>query len=1245
MFLTIIFISGLIYLFDFNHVLIEKADGYHNNHQNGSLNGDFGLDICQSSLSEYSGVGKARNVTEYGHGYFQKDDLNLQNDDNTSIIVSEDWKANEILCNISNIVDYNFPWVNETFDIEIDSSHWSNYTDRPENVTFGRYNNPEGENDSIYIKFEDAETNWNYIDSHINYTINIPRVHAPFYYWDINFKYWANTTDEIWLTGTGGAKVYFMLYVDDVLEYSYTIKPDDLGNNTLQSDFIPLFTAEQYGITLPGTISLLFGVNWGNSGIDPSGFFQLFYDNITLTLSTLPKPSDINLNITDITNSFKETKVNDVSEGNGIVTLQGTWEGGVDGKTHLFGFKSNSSGTINIDTALYVNATSSKNTQTQLEFTGTEFQVENDSITTWTTYFPVSIPGTYGTNYYFNISKPTNWNITQVINPYFKNVVNDTIGAGFGNSTLTVPNNIIINGLWKIVAESPNYFEEGKIFRKLNSIWQENASFHISDTLKINGTIKTSLIDHPEETNITLKVYYPNETLWYQEVDVQVNSDGTYEFSDILVNGNSAVSGEYSAQIIWHDRNENMTQVGFSRLKFEVIHRTSLTAVNDYFELYAGDPLLLKVNFTDLDFNEPIPFMYICYNSTYWASGTTTYQGQGIYLVDLDTSSLDLGNYYFSFNATNEYYDNVYEKDLIHLQIIAQPLKLEVPHEILTATANSYFTCQINVTGGITGVLIWPANISTDWINPYVITPHDNGTFTLNLSTYNLPNQGISEIYTILISASKTFYGATSHTMTLTINPIQTTINVDSSLINTPINEIIEVDCSFNEEGSGALINGATCSVTWPGTSSVISQAQGFIVQLNTSTLSIDTYTAILKLEKAGFETAYKSITVVVEQRNINVNTIGFQDSIQAFTGDRINIKINLTEEDSIIYIENASVYYSWGFGDGFFDYMGNGSYELNLKLPEKGEGNKKMTLTISKEEGEIYKTKVFSFIIVISERPVPNVLIWILIAGVLILIGVLSLIGIRSYVILPRKRAKESKLLARTQRYKDLMNIEAILISQRSSGLYLFIESYYSLEKYKKELLTGFINAITILSTEIVSKEDLKEPYTELRQPKSIESLIELDFKHFYFLIGDYKEVRIIFILREKASDRFKNQLEHLLLAIDLQFAEELENWNGQVKNFEKILPSIIYDYFELYYKKYFRLNSPKHIAKVKKENELNVMENRVLNTIYSIIKEKEDFYLHDVIEMVEEKNKDFVIEAIESLIEKKIIISTVRS
>jgi len=127
---------------------------------------------------------------------------------------------------------------------------------------------------------------------------------------------------------------------------------------------------------------------------------------------------------------------------------------------------------------------------------------------------------------------------------------------------------------------------------------------------------------------------------------------------------------------------------------------------------------------------------------------------------------------------------------------------------------------------------------------------------------------------------------------------------------------------------------------------------------------------------------------------------------------------------------------------------------------------------------------------------------------------------------------------------------------------------------------------------------------------------------------------------LSNRASERFKSQAQHLISSLDLQLAHEFEDWQGNLEVFEgKILP-IIEDYFELHYKDYFKLSRPKLKEFTRRERELKKMENRVKNVIESITKGDEKFYLKEIVEMIDEKNKDLVIEAIESLIEKELII-----
>jgi hypothetical protein len=366
---------------------------------------------------------------------------------------------------------------------------------------------------------------------------------------------------------------------------------------------------------------------------------------------------------------------------------------------------------------------------------------------------------------------------------------------------------------------------------------------------------------------------------------------------------------------------------------------------------------------------------------------------------------------------------------------------------------------------------------------------------------------------------------------------------------------------------------------------------------------------------------------------------MNFQGFIEAFSGDMILIKINLTESGTDILIDNATIFYSWEFGPGYFDFINNGIYELELKLPDL-TGNYRVTLIISKE-GTIYKQTEFSFNIAIKEHALPNYIFWFIIYGLLGIICIFGIIGLRTFVLLPMKRKKESELLANTQRYKDVMNIDAVFIAQRYSGLCIYSKDYYyTSEEDQNTLLTGFIQAITILSTKVAGKEESKEIPIISKDFKPIEKIIELDFKHFNFFISDYKNIRITFILKEKASEKFKSQTAQLLSDIDSELSDKLENWDGGLDEFTKIVPSLFEKNFHISYRELFKLNEIKFINRVKNEEKLSKMELRLLNVIISMTKEREEFYLENAVRSVDEKNKDKVIEALEALIELKVVI-----
>ena len=218
--------------------------------------------------------------------------------------------------------------------------------------------------------------------------------------------------------------------------------------------------------------------------------------------------------------------------------------------------------------------------------------------------------------------------------------------------------------------------------------------------------------------------------------------------------------------------------------------------------------------------------------------------------------------------------------------------------------------------------------------------------------------------------------------------------------------------------------------------------------------------------------------------------------------------------------------------------------------------------------------------------------------------------------------------------------NIQALVVIHKLSGIPLYSKSYSILEKQKKELFSGFIQAITTIGEEIIGKKSQKEE-DMINKSESVERIIELDFKYFYCLICDRGDLRTVLVLKDKASERMKEQASNFSLGLMLQLSEQIDDWDGSLDKFEQLIPPILNNYFELYYKDAFILNNVELIAEIKEKTDISKMETRILNIIYSVAKNKQEFYLEQLLEIIHEEDKNKVIDGIESLLQKDILIN----
>jgi hypothetical protein len=328
--------------------------------------------------------------------------------------------------------------------------------------------------------------------------------------------------------------------------------------------------------------------------------------------------------------------------------------------------------------------------------------------------------------------------VTNVIDPYGSDqysVVKET--AGIGNETLVIPNSIAENGRWKIIAESSNYVLNGDIWNWTGTEWQKETEFKVGDTLKINATINSTSIANFQN-------YYPNGTMWRSTTSSD-NPDvnNVVEFPSISLGANNASAGTYLAQINWTNKDNNISQFGLFELNFNVTHHTELKPeeeqTNEINNVFSGDVILIKVNYSNVDTGEGISGAYVNYTiATQGMEGDMNYQGGGVYIAEIDTTGWGSGTHAVAISANKLYYESRYNASIINIEVVSRTtLTTNSSNGLdLYYGSNGTIGIQYNVSGG-SGINV--ATIDCNWNGEYFIKENSSkdGHYILEInSTY-----------------------------------------------------------------------------------------------------------------------------------------------------------------------------------------------------------------------------------------------------------------------------------------------------------------------------------------------------------------------------------------------------------------------------------------------------------------------------------------------------------------------------
>jgi hypothetical protein len=1014
----------------------------------------------------------------------------------------------------------------------------------------------------------------------------------------------------------------------------------DLWSNT-SNLFEDIQNNQEFNIS----IGIMSGASIGYSGFDELHQQVFWFDNISLVLITLANSSQSDLNLTLSGHSLNQGE----QWGESALNISGTWD--VD-PVVLIVNTSSPSLSFEIDTILYgFHETKSKISQTTNE--GVSYEILEDGTIVWEFYHNLYMPAQYS-DFEFIIDKPENWNFISVLDPTLQSRPYEY--GSEGDTILQInKSNALFPGWWTFKATSPNYLEIANTMMLKQGEWT-HTSFDTGESTRIKTQVNYSskIPSNIESTEVNLTIFDPEGHQWYSEVKSPL-SNGSVFFTEVTFDALNTTGGQFEYTLFWG----NGTALGGLKSSFIVNHQSQIKLLkpNDAIidlrtDGFVGDIIPVRIILTDPENNLSISDAIVSYN---WTSGSTlnfTEAAIGVYETILYTADLSSRGLYEILISSSKL--GFIESNLtleINLGEETNLQRLESEYNIeLHANSSIKFKFTDFSGDGIDGAII---NISISNPSHYSIENLGSGIYDIEFSTLYINNIGI---YQLNFSFSATGYEPQYYVYQFQIIEQSVNLSVYINSVNIQENSLHDVtffDTINISAKAMSIIDKNYISggnFTWISESYEKDLTEYINYWYNSSIECLPEYFPsginfiYLKFEHPNYRTQTFGFEILIDRIEFDIDIVGHEElnpTVKAEIGGSLVLQIELLDLETNQPIENATVLYEWKYGVGELEEITPGTYQLTVGLPENLQGNFIFNLIVSKE-GTVYKTTQSSFLLVIGEPQFPIFLIWIIILISALIISALGILSLRSYVILPRRRRREAELLARTQRFKDLQNIQAIIAIHRDSGIPLYSKSYSILEKHKKELFSGFIQAIITIGEEMVGKKggDL----VELDKEDGSRTILELDFKYFYCLICDRQDLRIIFILTERASDRMKTQISNLSLGAMLELSEQIENWDGAIHEFESLFPPIINKYVELYFKEPFTINNAEFIAKLRKEGDLNSMETRILNVIYSIAKSKKEFYLETIFEVVHEKNQDLIIDAIETLISKKIIIPSTK-
>ncbi len=322
-------------------------------------------------------------------------------------------------------------------------------------------------------------------------------------------------------------------------------------------------------------------------------------------------------------------------------------------------------------------------------------------------------------------------------------------------------------------------------------------------------------------------------------------------------------------------------------------------------------------------------------NATLLWNGTLysfTDNGDGTYMLDLDTSDMDVGTFEPQITVSRELYQTRYKSFiLIVSKSSAQIVPESTQYNVVLETSLT-FTVYLNDTARNLPVL--DATVSFEWNNtPYSMT--NNGTPGFYTGLIDVSGFAIGD-YPIEINAFATNFQLFKITIDLRVVPIPSSLGGEQlpNQLTAYFGDILNMTIVYNDTYYGGLISGANITYTIGNLTGVFDEISNgtYNAIIDTSPLVTGTYYLRLTASRANYSTVHKNVLLNLLPIPTDVDVLGIP-TLEGYPEQNVSVIVQYVNTRNNNTIAGAAVTVSWEGGTGYVEDLGDGRYNITINL------------------------------------------------------------------------------------------------------------------------------------------------------------------------------------------------------------------------------------------------------------------------------------------------------------------------